>query len=701
MTKLNGKGLYTPILSADRTTWKSLKSSADLKASCLIGDPILLLSGVTTFKKLLLFAYAQGILDSAQGQEFIDAKNESLREVAKAPRASQTIEEAMKDPTIGKRFGSSAEMVKDSLRQSVNFAAEFNVQGAGHLKLSSAAQQLVSLAKPGSVNVPSAMAAAAQFPGAGAGPSGGHQTQPIICSGYEGDVVRDFDLTGFGPTVPQSSGGGGAVATGAVAGETQQVFDITKVDLDGIDNEIAQLDTDPNLEKKYGRMRSLSLTLRKSLAFACLSNQRLIQSLDASDMRNREHNSSSAAEVIAEVNPPVLSMSSKVDSLLVTVDSLRKEVGDLADMVQTTDTVTKDGFTNIERHLSTFGMVDVGSSFDLPAAVTSIYRVLHEDILPTFQSGNVMSVDAAGNSFKSGCVVSSDNAGNLLLPAGGPAPGSLSSAALGHQLSQQCFSSGTMAHSEALAVSATVANPTSATVSAGMKRHQDGSVKEVASQLSGPTFYSQHSSSLVQQQQQHLQQQLPQQQHLQQQLQQQNQQHMQLQQHQQQPLQQQTSMPLLSLPPQFHHQMRNYLPVNGPNSGLQSMAQFDTPQKPGSQFGDLSVPPPPVKQQWQQYGGYHVYGPPVQQYATHVQGLNLSVPQFPPVSQAQHPVQTRKLFSCPPPSVPAVDQLSGRGVPTDDRVVSSDGTLGKSVADSGSAASGGVGGDSGSVVDTQ
>ena len=158
-------------------------------------------------------------------------------------------------------------------------------------------------------------------------------------------------------------------------------------------------------------------------------------------------------------------------------------------------------------------------------------------------------------------------------------------------------------------------------------------------------------------------------------------------------------MPLLSLPPQFQHQMRNYLPVNGPNSGLQSMAQFDTPLKPhpGSQFGGLSVPPPPVKQQWQQYGGYHVYGPPVQQYVAPVQGLNISVPHFPPVSQAQHTDLTRNLFSCPPPSVPAVDHLSTIGVPTGDRVVSSDMTLGKPVADSSSVVSGGGGGSSGSV----
>ena len=161
VTKLNGKGLYTPILSAERTTWKSLKNSADLKASCLIGDPILLLSGVTTFKKLLLFAYSQGILDNAKGQEFIAAKNEGLKEVAAAPRASKTLEEAMNDPSIGKRFGSSAEMVKDSLRQSANFAAEFGVQGAGHLELSAAAQQLVSLGKPCSGNTPATVPAAA------------------------------------------------------------------------------------------------------------------------------------------------------------------------------------------------------------------------------------------------------------------------------------------------------------------------------------------------------------------------------------------------------------------------------------------------------------------------------------------------------------------------------------------------------------
>ena len=139
--------------------------------------------------------------------------------------------------------------------------------------------------------------------------------------------------------------------------------------------------------------------------------------------------------------------------------------------------------------------------------------------------------------------------------------------------------------------------------------------------------------------------------------------------------------------------MRNYVPVNGPNSGLQSMSQYVTPQKPhqSSQFSSLTAPPPPAKQsQWQQYGGYHVYGPPIKQCASSDQGQTMVQPL----------VQSKNLFPCPPPSVPVVDHLtSGNGV------VPPVGDLGKSDAAPGSDVStgggdgDGSGGSSGSVAD--
>ena len=72
---LNKKGLWTPILADKGATWKSIKTSADLKALGHNGKPILLLEEVLTFKKILEFAYMQGILDNPKGQEVLNAKN--------------------------------------------------------------------------------------------------------------------------------------------------------------------------------------------------------------------------------------------------------------------------------------------------------------------------------------------------------------------------------------------------------------------------------------------------------------------------------------------------------------------------------------------------------------------------------------------------------------------------------------------------
>ena len=87
------------------------------------------------------------------------------------------------------------------------------------------------------------------------------------------------------------------------------------------------------------------------------------------------------------------------------VSSLRKELGDLAEVVQANATVSRDESSNIVRHLGSFGMIDVGSTFNLPDAVTSIHRMLNDDILPTFKSGGVIPWVASGG-----------DAGNLLLP---------------------------------------------------------------------------------------------------------------------------------------------------------------------------------------------------------------------------------------------------------------------------------------------
>ena len=78
VTVLNQKGLWSPLLSEKRSTWKSLKNSADCKALGQIGSPILLLEGVSTFKQVLGLAYKKGILDDVRGWDILAMKDEEI-----------------------------------------------------------------------------------------------------------------------------------------------------------------------------------------------------------------------------------------------------------------------------------------------------------------------------------------------------------------------------------------------------------------------------------------------------------------------------------------------------------------------------------------------------------------------------------------------------------------------------------------------
>ena len=123
---LNNKGLWTPILSDKRTTWKSIKTSADLKALGHVGQPVLLLEEVLTFKQILEFAYLQKILTDSKGKDILAAKNAELEVAAKtAPSVSVTLEQASTPGT------SLSEIVAQTLLNSRNMSPFVSLSGSG------------------------------------------------------------------------------------------------------------------------------------------------------------------------------------------------------------------------------------------------------------------------------------------------------------------------------------------------------------------------------------------------------------------------------------------------------------------------------------------------------------------------------------------------------------------------------------------
>jgi hypothetical protein len=114
VTVLNQKGLWSPLLSEKRTTWKSLKNSADCKALGQFGSPILLLEGVSTFKQVLGLAYKRGILDDVRGWDILAMKDEEILGNTQQPRLSQTLEDALSEPeSVNRAMLQSSELVSN------------------------------------------------------------------------------------------------------------------------------------------------------------------------------------------------------------------------------------------------------------------------------------------------------------------------------------------------------------------------------------------------------------------------------------------------------------------------------------------------------------------------------------------------------------------------------------------------------------
>ena len=329
---------------------------------------------------------------------------------------------------------------------------------------------------------------------------------------------------------------------------------VTKIDMDAIDNELEQIESESDSVKKLSRMQSVMKTMRKSLSLATLSNQRLVQALDASDMKMRTMSQSSSTEVVSEVQ----SLSVKVDQLLgqagardeqlsAGLSSLRKELGDLAEVVEVHDTARKDESCNIVRHLGSFGMIDVGSTYNLPEAVTSIYRMLHDDILPTFKSGGVVPWVASGS-----------DVGNLLLQRDHPA---VVASAAGQMA--QYSSAGYVGNSGY--ISSPSVDPAPMGFST-LKRYSDGTAKQPVVQATGHPMWS-TSSPLSQQLYvtPDAAQGLPQ------------------------------GVPLLPLPPQFKAVEKNYVRVHDASNVGQFGVLHHTPTQGSHYVGQHTAPPPPVK----------------------------------------------------------------------------------------------------------
>ena len=376
---LNKKGLWTPILADKGATWKSIKTSADLKALGHNGKPILLLEEVLTFKKILEFAYMQGVLADPKGQEVLNAKNEELESKKSGTSVSLTLEQA----------SSNAQSVSDVVgltmkRSREIFAGTDSQQGGGCITNSD------YLAQPGG------------------------STDTVITN-PKGTIVATLDLTDAVIDTMNKVGSEVEVVEAHATDENRietDGFDPSQFNVDDIDNELDQLEDPAELDlvKKNSRYKAITKTLRKSLSFSCLTVQQLMKQLDAKEAQLREIQALSSKQVVEGLKPEmkkVQALDDKVGSVIEAIKALDEkstneaasvlsDIKDVASKVAQNTTAAQDQANSIVRHLGTFGLVDSGYSFNVPNYLNYIFRILNEEIAPVFRAGNVYAQDNNG-----------------------------------------------------------------------------------------------------------------------------------------------------------------------------------------------------------------------------------------------------------------------------------------------------------------
>ena len=385
--KLNGLGLWNPCISMKPVKWKSLKNIVACKVLSVVGNPTLLLEEVNTFKQVLELAYGMGILTNIQGREILDGKNEEQLGFSSGSTASQS--RTLLDVLSGSSTRTNA--IKDMQEKSRDIISDQNNTKSGKVKFPAPVPAL---------------------PVCGQGPS--------ILSDKEQSVVEQFDFSSLesaGNAAPPGIPDEGSVEAndvvttnshaGGSAGGVNGAFDPSKFNLDAIDNELAQLEASTGsdgagMARQLARYKTITKNLRESLVFSCMTVQKYMRLVDARDMQLRDSSSYSANDVLTGLKPTLAKMEKVMESCLARdikfsadIGAVQSKLDDVRGAIESNATLATQESVNLVRHLGTFGMVDTGSTFDMPSAISAIYRTLNDDIAPAFKAGNVTTYVAS------------------------------------------------------------------------------------------------------------------------------------------------------------------------------------------------------------------------------------------------------------------------------------------------------------------
>ena len=276
---------------------------------------------------MLELAYKETILINVKGREVLDIKNEQARGLvagsSSSPPRSQTLQDVINRPSRSQVLDETMRQTKEAL------AANFVEYGDG-----SSSSSATAMTFPPPV-------------------SSSNQRDPAL-NVQEQEIVDGFDSTHLDKQQECTDG----------------IIDPAQFSIDAFDNELALLESTPDVDgKQLNRYKSLTKTLRNSLAAACLTVGKLMKIIDARDMQLRDSSSYSAADVLAGLKPT----KTRVDKAAVTclaldekfsneIAKIRSELSGVLTAVETSADISAEWFDKVLKKLGSFGMEPIFKS---------------------------------------------------------------------------------------------------------------------------------------------------------------------------------------------------------------------------------------------------------------------------------------------------------------------------------------------------
>ena len=338
----NGRGLITPKLSSTSITWGEIKAQVELQRLSIVGDPMTILENVHSFYRIVNLAYDAKILTSVPGWNLLQGLT-------------------MQKPRI--------KVEKDSRNEKIE-----EMKGRARIKMEYEQNVLWEENENGEF---------VRVGGSGADGEGGASGRLVRMQ--EAPLVEDVDISDT--IMEENVNLPGIGATEEVVSNTRnEVFSggLDEIDrmMEGLEDEV----TDESIrgwKDKAGVFQKLAKNLRAKVKNLEDENLKLVKASDLDKKRLHEYQSHSVTELIQGISPRLEPLDDlKIGMLGLKEDMVAMEerlarkfqlrTEDVLESVEESKIARNSEHTNVLRHLDSRGLVDKGSSYDIPEALGMI-----------------------------------------------------------------------------------------------------------------------------------------------------------------------------------------------------------------------------------------------------------------------------------------------------------------------------------------